>query len=193
MPECRPPTPPTWNTAAMSASVLRPWIKAWAGAALIGVLNGVAREATYGKRLTESTAHQLSGVTGIAAFAGYFTVLQRRWPLPAARDAYVVGGVWLVFTAARPTRPPRWCDDPLRGGRRATGGTGSPLLESRRRRDPRRQGEEARAHPGEPDCRCLHRFEHVGSVGGSGPARGQLRRTPDPRRPCRRGSTRRPA
>ena len=65
---------------------------------VIGVVNGVAREATLGKRFDERTAHQLSTLTAIAAFTGYFASLQRRWPLASTRDALKVGGAWLVLT-----------------------------------------------------------------------------------------------
>jgi hypothetical protein len=76
------------------------WIAAWLGGAAIGVANGVAREATYGRAASERTAHNLSGVTGIAAFAGYFWALQRRWPLASRSDAFAVGASWLAMTVA---------------------------------------------------------------------------------------------
>jgi hypothetical protein len=76
------------------------WIAAWLGGAAIGVANGVAREATYGRVAGERTAHNLSGVTGIASFAGYYWALQRRWPLANRGDAVVVGASWLALTVA---------------------------------------------------------------------------------------------
>jgi hypothetical protein len=81
-------------------SVLGPWLLAWAGGAAIGVANGVAREATYGKRLGEQAAHQVSTVTAIATFAAYFSLLDRRWPIPSPRDAARIGGAWLGLTMA---------------------------------------------------------------------------------------------
>ena len=42
---------------------------------MIGIANGVARQATLAKRLDERTAHQLSTLTAIALFAGYFSLL----------------------------------------------------------------------------------------------------------------------
>src|SRR5215218_340297 len=59
------------------------WLQAWLGAVLIGVANGVAREATYGRALGVRAAHNVSGVTGVATFAGYFAALDRRWPIPS--------------------------------------------------------------------------------------------------------------
>jgi len=79
---------------------MRRWIQAWPGGALIGVSNGIAREATYGKVLGEQAAHQVSTVTAIAAFAAYFEFLQRRYPLASARDARLTGLAWLGLTVA---------------------------------------------------------------------------------------------
>jgi membrane associated rhomboid family serine protease len=73
---------------------------AWIGAAGIGIANGVLREATFGKRLDERTANQLSASTAIAAFAGYFWRLHRRWPISGRADALRIGGVWLILTVA---------------------------------------------------------------------------------------------
>jgi len=54
----------------MSGSAPARWLLAWPGGAVIGVANGVLREATYGRRLPERAAHQLSGATAVAAFSG---------------------------------------------------------------------------------------------------------------------------
>lgn len=76
------------------------WIAAWPGGAVIGVLNGVLRETTYGRRVSELRAHQVSSATAIAAFAGYFAALERRHPLPTRREAVLVGGAWTALTIA---------------------------------------------------------------------------------------------
>jgi hypothetical protein len=76
------------------------WLAAWVGGAVLGIANGVAREATLSKRFDERTAHQLSTLTAIAGFAGYFALLQRRWPLASTREALSVGGAWLALTVA---------------------------------------------------------------------------------------------
>jgi hypothetical protein len=83
----------------MSRSAQRRWLLAWPGGALIGVANGVLREATYGRRVSERTAHQLSGATAIAAFALYFFALDARWPLRDTREAVEVGAGWLALRA----------------------------------------------------------------------------------------------
>jgi hypothetical protein len=84
----------------MTGSVRRRWIAAWLGGALIGVANGVAREATYGKTLSERAAHNVSGITAVTGFAGYFLLLQRRWPIPSVREALTIGASWVGLTVA---------------------------------------------------------------------------------------------
>ena len=74
------------------------WLAAWAGGALIGVANGVAREATYGRWVKAQTAHLLSTLVGIAALAGYFWMLHGRWPISTNGDAFRIGGAWLGMT-----------------------------------------------------------------------------------------------
>jgi len=74
------------------------WLLAWAGGAAIGTANGVLREATYGKRLSEQAAHHVPGVTAVLAFGLYFSALQRRWPLGNDAEASRVGAAWLALT-----------------------------------------------------------------------------------------------
>ncbi len=81
-------------------TVRRRWIAAWGGGALIGVANGVLREATFAKLLSERAAHAASGATAVTAFAGYFSALQRRWPIPTTGEALRIGGSWLAMTVA---------------------------------------------------------------------------------------------
>jgi hypothetical protein len=81
--------------------VNRPWLVAWLGGALIGVANGVTREATYAKGVSTGIAHQVSGATGIAAFGAYFTWLHSRWPLASTREALRVGGAVIRRAASR--------------------------------------------------------------------------------------------
>ncbi|MDX6675527.1 MAG: hypothetical protein QOH11_2945 [Solirubrobacteraceae bacterium] len=67
---------------------------------MIGVANGVLREATFARLLGERAAHAASAATGIAAFAGYFSVLQRKWPIPTTGEALTIGASWLAMTVA---------------------------------------------------------------------------------------------
>ena len=50
--------------------------------------------------MSEHTAHQLSALPGVGAFAAYFWLLQRHWPIPSTREALKIGGVWFGLTVA---------------------------------------------------------------------------------------------
>ena len=79
---------------------IRRWIEAWPGGAAIGVVNGIVREGTYGRRLPELAAHQVSTVAAIGAFALYFRVLDARWPIEDDAEARAIGAAWLAMTVA---------------------------------------------------------------------------------------------
>ena len=76
----------------------RPWIIAWLGGPIIGIANGVTRELVYKDAVGDLTAHQISTFSALGLFAGYFWVLQRRWPLESDRSAWQVGGIWFALT-----------------------------------------------------------------------------------------------
>jgi hypothetical protein len=84
----------------LSRTLRQRWLLAWIGGAAIGVANGVAREATYGRRLEDETSNRVSALTAAAAFAAYFRLLQRRWPLGGRSEALRIGVVWLALTVA---------------------------------------------------------------------------------------------
>jgi hypothetical protein len=73
------------------------WAAGWIGGAALGVANGVIRDRIYGE-VGERRAHQISTGTLICALAGYFWFLERRWPLPSARDALEIGALWVALT-----------------------------------------------------------------------------------------------
>lgn len=58
---------------------------------MIGIANGVAREATYGKRLSEGSSNQLSVLSALWTFAAYLWFLQRRWPIAREAEALRIG------------------------------------------------------------------------------------------------------
>ena len=82
----------------MSAGPAARWMQAWVGGVAIGIANGAAREATYGRDLSAGAAHNVSALTGIGAFAAYFAALDRRWPIPSAGDAVRIGAAWAAMT-----------------------------------------------------------------------------------------------
>jgi hypothetical protein len=81
-----------------SSPLVRRWVGAWLGGAAIGVANGAAREATYGRRLPDGVANQISVATATAALALYLRLLDRRWPLESDHQAWAVGGSWLALS-----------------------------------------------------------------------------------------------
>jgi hypothetical protein len=86
--------------ARRHAGVRRRWIQAWPGGAVIGIANGITREATYGKLMSGGAAHQTSTLTAIAAFAAYFSVLENHWPIETRASALEIGAAWLSLTVA---------------------------------------------------------------------------------------------
>jgi hypothetical protein len=76
----------------------RPWVIAWLGGSVLGVANGVLREAGYRRWVGERAANDISVATLIGLLAGYFVLLERRWPIPTRRAAAEIGATWLVLT-----------------------------------------------------------------------------------------------
>jgi hypothetical protein len=71
---------------------------AWLGGSVLGVANGVIREKTYGRRLSDETADRISAVSLVKLLALYFRLLDRRWPIPTSRRAFEIGGGWMALT-----------------------------------------------------------------------------------------------
>ena len=71
---------------------------AWLGLMVLAILNGLAREAWITPRFELATAHQISTITLLALFAGYFLLLAKCWPLANAKQAWMVGGIWCALT-----------------------------------------------------------------------------------------------
>ena len=77
---------------------LRPWTVAWVGGAVLGIANGSLREFTYGRRLNERAAHQVSTGTLILMLMLYMRSLERRWPIGTRGGALRIGGTWALLT-----------------------------------------------------------------------------------------------
>jgi hypothetical protein len=73
---------------------------AWIPMVFLAIVNGVLREATYGKHLSELRSHQLSTLTGIVLMGGYIWLVTRRLGLESSTRAIRVGVLWLVLTVA---------------------------------------------------------------------------------------------
>ena len=74
------------------------YLLCWLLLLLVAIGNGVLREASYGRVLSERTAHQLSTLTGIGFTGLCAWWLLRVWPLETALQAWQVGMLWLLLT-----------------------------------------------------------------------------------------------
>jgi hypothetical protein len=79
-------------------NVRRRWTLAWAGGTVLGIVNAIAREARLKKRVGDRAADVISAASLAALLAGYFVLLQRRWPIPTRREAVSIGATWAALT-----------------------------------------------------------------------------------------------
>ena len=70
----------------------------WLVLAVVAIANGVIRQATYGKHLSELLAHQISTVTAILATGAVVWLISRFWPIESAAQAWSIGLIWLLAT-----------------------------------------------------------------------------------------------
>lgn len=68
--------------------------------AIVAVANGLLREATYGKLVSELSAHQISTGTAILFTGLLVWGFSRFWPIGSAAQAWVIGSCWLLATIA---------------------------------------------------------------------------------------------
>jgi hypothetical protein len=74
------------------------YLLSWFLLALVAIANGIVREVTYGKYLSELKAHQLSTVTGILFVGLSVWVLNWLWPIESLEQAWIIGIAWLGAT-----------------------------------------------------------------------------------------------
>jgi hypothetical protein len=72
----------------------------WLGLAVLGVINGVLRNALYADLCGELAAHQLSTLILMILLTGYTWVFSLIWKPQSARQAFIIGVIWLVLTVA---------------------------------------------------------------------------------------------
>lgn len=70
----------------------------WFLLALIAIGNGLLREFTFGKYVSEITAHQISTLTGIFFTGVIVWIITRFWPIATQTQAWVIGTIWVVQT-----------------------------------------------------------------------------------------------
>ncbi|MDD2700248.1 MAG: hypothetical protein PHH36_03320 [Sideroxydans sp.] len=72
----------------------------WLVLLVIAMINGTLRDFTYGRYVSELSAHQISCVTGILLFAVVIRQYVRRWPPASAQVAWRIGLFWMALTMA---------------------------------------------------------------------------------------------
>jgi len=72
----------------------------WIGIVIIAIMNGVIRDAVYGKRLGELLAHQISTFTLIVLSGLYIWLLSLTWKITSPSQALAIGLIWLALTVA---------------------------------------------------------------------------------------------
>jgi hypothetical protein len=70
----------------------------WILLAVVAIANGILRQSTYGKTVTELSAHQISTMTAILATGLVVWIVNRSWPIESTSQALIIGGCWLVMT-----------------------------------------------------------------------------------------------
>ena len=75
-------------------------IVAWLALPVAGVGNGVLRDTTYGRSMSEDLSHSVSLVPLCVAILAWARFLGKRWPVSGPKAALRVGLVWLTLTIA---------------------------------------------------------------------------------------------
>lgn len=73
---------------------------AWLVLLGVAMLNGTLRDFSYGRHMSELSAHQLSTVIGMLLFGLVIHRYVRRWPPGSALEAGCIGMFWLLLTVA---------------------------------------------------------------------------------------------
>jgi hypothetical protein len=80
-------------------AVLR-YILFWFVLLVLAVLNGGARDFTYGRFVSDAEAHRLSVLTGMVLFGVAIWLMHRKWSFASGRQAALTGVLWAVMTEA---------------------------------------------------------------------------------------------
>ncbi len=76
------------------------YILVWFLLALVAIANGIIRQTTYGKTVSDLAAHQISTVTAILASGTVVWFVHHYWPIESAAQAWSIGLLWLIMTVA---------------------------------------------------------------------------------------------
>ena len=70
----------------------------WLGLAVLGVLNGILRNALYSDTLGDLRAHQVSTIILIIMIGLYTWLFSLIWKPENSMQAFLIGLIWLVLT-----------------------------------------------------------------------------------------------
>ena len=74
------------------------YIILWFVMLVIAICNGLLRETTFGKRMPELRAHQLSTLIGAVLMGVFIWFVIHEWPPSSSGAALAIGAVWLCLT-----------------------------------------------------------------------------------------------
>jgi hypothetical protein len=72
----------------------------WFLLATVAIANGVIRQTTYGKAVSDLAAHQISTATAVLATGAVVWFVHRVWAIESASQAWSIGLLWLIMTIA---------------------------------------------------------------------------------------------
>jgi hypothetical protein len=76
------------------------YLIAWFVMLLVSIANGTVRDFTYGKRMAELSAHQLSTASGVLLLGIVIHGFVRRYPPSSGQKAVSIGLLWMALTVA---------------------------------------------------------------------------------------------
>lgn len=74
------------------------YVLAWFLMMVLAIINGTLREKTYGQRLSELRAHQLSTLIACVLFFALIAYLSATWGYASVQQAWWVGLTWVAMT-----------------------------------------------------------------------------------------------
>ena len=74
------------------------YLLVWLLLAIVAIANGVLRQLTYGKHVSDLAAHQISTVTAVIAFFIVAWIANQIWRIESSSQALLIGGCWFAMT-----------------------------------------------------------------------------------------------
>ena len=71
--------------------MLTKYLLVWFLLAAVATANGVIRQITYGRSLSDLAAHQISTVTAVLASGTLVWCVNRAWPIESSSQAFLIG------------------------------------------------------------------------------------------------------